>query len=88
MALAMTGKASPRDSDQQAAGLGSIIDPEADGLQRGDLVFWKGHVGFIEDPETLLHASGGTMDVTREPLRAAIERIARLYGTPTCYRRP
>ena len=65
MALAMTGKSAPRDSDQQAAGLGRIIDPESDGLQRGDLVFWKGHVGFIEDPETLLHASGGTMDVTR-----------------------
>jgi len=88
MALAMTGKSAPRDSDQQAAGLGRIIDPETDGLQRGDLVFWKGHVGFIEDPETLLHASGGTMDVTREPLRDAIDRIARLYGLPTCYRRP
>ncbi|GAB5464305.1 C40 family peptidase [Hoeflea alexandrii] len=88
MALAMTGKASPRDSDQQAAGLGRIIDPDTDGLQRGDLVFWKGHVGFIEDPETLLHASGGTMYVTREPLRDAIDRIARLYGLPTCYRRP
>ena len=50
--------------------------------------FWKGHVGFIEDPETLLHASGGAMYVTREPLRDAIDRIARLYGLPTCYRRP
>ena len=88
MALAMTGKSAPRDSDQQAAGLGRIIDPETDGLQRGDLVFWKGHVGFIEDPQTLLHASGGTMYVTREPLRDAIDRIARLYGLPTCYRRP
>ncbi|MCC0052282.1 MAG: C40 family peptidase [Rhodobiaceae bacterium] len=88
MALAMTGKSAPRDSDQQAAGLGRIIDPETDGLRRGDLVFWKGHVGFIEDPETLLHASGGTMDVTRERLRNAIDRIARLYGLPTCYRRP
>ena len=88
MALAMTGKSAPRDSDQQAAGLGRIIDPETDGLQRGDLVFWKGHVGFIEDPQTLLHASGGTMYVTREPLRDAIDRIARLYGMPTCYRRP
>jgi cell wall-associated NlpC family hydrolase len=88
MALAMTGKSAPRDSNQQAAGLGRIIDPETDGLLRGDLVFWKGHVGFIEDPETLLHASGGTMDVTREPLRDAIDRIARLYGLPTCYRRP
>lgn len=88
LALAMTGKNAPRDSDQQAAGLGKLIDPEQDGLQRGDLVFWKGHVGFLEDQQTLLHASGGTMYVTREPLRAAIDRIARLYGSPLCYRRP
>ena len=88
MALAMTGVPAPRDSDQQAASLGTLIDPARDGLKRGDLVFWKGHVGFVEDPETLLHASGGTMSVTREPLQAAIDRIARLYGAPTCYRRP
>ena len=88
MALAMTGQPAPRDSDQQAAGLGAPIDPDRDGLTRGDLVFWKGHVGFIEDPETLLHASGGTMTVTREPLQAAIDRIAKLYGLPTGYRRP
>lgn len=88
MALAMTGKQAPRDSDQQAQGLGEAIDPIRDGLGRGDLVFWKGHVGFLEDPHTLLHASGGTMSVTREPLQAAIERIARLYGPPTGYRRP
>jgi cell wall-associated NlpC family hydrolase len=88
MALAMTGKPAPRDSDQQAANLGIIIDPGKDGLRRGDLVFWKGHVGFIEDAQTLLHASGGTMSVTREPLQAAIDRIAKLYGLPTCYRRP
>jgi cell wall-associated NlpC family hydrolase len=88
MALAMTGRQAPRDSDQQAQGLGAAIDPVRDGLRRGDLVFWKGHVGFLEDPHMLLHASGGTMSVTREPLQGAIQRIARLYGAPTVYRRP
>lgn len=87
LALAMTGRKAPRDSDQQAAGLGDAIDPSVDGLRRGDLVFWKGHVGFLEDEHTLLHASGGTMTVTREPLAAAVDRIARLYGPPTGYRR-
>ncbi|OCW58081.1 C40 family peptidase [Hoeflea olei] len=86
MALAQTGKSAPRDSDMQAASLGSLID--RDDLRRGDLVFWKGHAGLAEDANTLLHASGGTMTVTREPLEAAIDRIARLYGPPTCYRRP
>jgi cell wall-associated NlpC family hydrolase len=88
MALAMTGKSAPRDSDQQSQNLGLAIDPARDALKRGDLVFWKGHVGFLEDAQTLLHASGATMSVTREPLQAAIERIARLYGPPTGYRRP
>lgn len=88
MALAMTGQVAPRDSDQQAARLGAAIDPERDRLRRGDLVFWNGHVGFLEDEHTLLHASGGSMCVTREPLRDAIDRIARLYGQPTGYRRP
>lgn len=88
MALAMTGKPAPRDSDQQATRLGTPIDPDKDGLQRGDLVFWKGHVGFLEDEHTLLHASGATMYVTREPLREAIDRIAKLYSLPTGYRRP
>ncbi|MDF1610351.1 NlpC/P60 family protein [Hoeflea sp. YIM 152468] len=88
MALAMTGKPAPRDSDQQATQLGVAIDPERDRLQRGDLVFWKGHVGFLEDAQTLLHASGGTMSVTREPLQQAIDRIGKLYALPTGYRRP
>lgn len=88
MALAMTGKRAPRDSDQQASSLGDVIDPVSDGLRRGDLVFWKGHVAFLEDETTILHASGGTMTVTREPLADAISRIMPLYGEPTLYRRP
>ena len=88
MGLAMAGKAAPRDSDMQGAHLGRLIEPEADGLMRGDLVFWKGHVAFMEDERTILHASGATMSVTREPLAEAIRRIASQYGAPSCYRRP
>lgn len=88
MGLAMTGKRAPRDSDQQAETLGRQIDPAVDGLKRGDLVFWKGHVAFVEGENMILHASGGTMTVTREPLDAAIARIEPLYGPPTRYRRP
>ena len=85
---ALCGIACPRDSDMQAAGFGTAFDPEERSPLRGDLVFWKGHVGLLEDPETLIHASGGTMNVTREPLQRAIERIAVLYGRPTGWRRP
>lgn len=88
MGLAMNGAAVARDSDMQAATLGRPINPEADGLMRGDLVFWKGHVAFMENETMVLHASGGTMSVTREPLAAAIARIEPFYGPPTGYRRP
>ncbi|OLP45227.1 NlpC/P60 family protein [Rhizobium oryziradicis] len=86
LALHMMGLEAPRDSDMQAAGLGSPIAREE--LRRGDLVFWKGHVGIMEDEKTLLHANGHTMSVAREDLNAAIERIGWLYEQPTGYRRP
>lgn len=84
LSMAMIGKPVPRDSDMQAA-FGERID--AEDLRRGDLVFWKGHVGIMEDPETLLHANGHTMTVARENFKAAVERIGWLYGQPTDYRR-
>ena len=42
----------------------------------------------MTDPDTLIHASGHTMTVAREPLRQAIDRIGYLYGGPTGFRRP
>ncbi len=86
LSLMMAGKFALRDSDMQAEYLGDEI--RADALQRGDLVFWKGHVGILEDSETLLHANGRTMSVARENLQDAIERISGLYGQPTGFRRP
>ncbi|MCT7665397.1 NlpC/P60 family protein [Shinella kummerowiae] len=86
LSMMMTGRTAPRDSDMQAAGLGTPI--ERDALRRGDLVFWKGHVAIMEDEKTILHANGHTMSVAREGLEAAIERIGWLYQQPTGYRRP
>ncbi|SMD09817.1 NlpC/P60 family protein [Rhizobium sp. RU36D] len=86
LALQMTGHAAPRDSDMQASGLGAPIAREE--LMRGDLVFWKGHVGIMEDEKTLLHANGHTMTVAREDFEAAVARIGWLYAMPTGYRRP
>src|SRR5690606_24662457 len=84
LSLMMVGQSAPRDSDMQAA-IGTEITREE--LRRGDLVFWKGHVGIMEDDETLLHANGHTMTVARENLDAAIERIGWLYSRPTGFRR-
>ena len=90
LAALMCGHIVQRDSDMQAKTVGSAIEPGPDGtgLQRGDLVFWKGHVGVMTDAEVMLHASGHAMRVVREPLKEAVDRIAALYGKPTGYRRP
>lgn len=88
LALRMCGRPAPRDSDMQADVLGSALDIGPGELQRGDLVFWKGHVGMLADAETLVHASGHAMLVVHEKLADAIERIRPLYGPPTGFRRP
>jgi len=74
LSLAAAGIAAPRDSDLQEAGLGRPVPPD-EALRRGDLVFWKGHVGVIAGPDMLIHASGHHMRVVREPFAAACERI-------------
>jgi cell wall-associated NlpC family hydrolase len=57
--------------------------------QRGDLMFWRGHVALVSDPDTILHANGQTMSVAHEPLAAAIARIERQEGGPViAHRRP
>lgn len=84
--MLMTGRTVERDTDMQAARLGTPI--ARDELRRGDLVFWKGHVAIMEDERTLIHANGHTMTVAHEGLEEAIARIGWLYGQPTGYRRP
>ena len=90
LAMRMTGKDVLRDSDMQAEAIGAAIDPGPgfNRLQRGDLVFWKGHVAIMTNSGNMIHANGRTMLVSFEPLRAAIERISYLYGGPTGFRRP
>ncbi len=88
LSLAAAGIKAPRDSDQQAASLGDVLADGLDGeRQRGDLVFWPGHVGILADAETLLHASGYQMEVVAEPLDEAVARIAASAGLPTVVRR-
>jgi cell wall-associated NlpC family hydrolase len=77
-ALTAAGFAAPRDSDMQEATLGepaAIDDPDAP-LKRGDLVFWKGHVGIMRDSLSLLHANGWHMKTASEPLAEARNRIS------------
>ncbi|GJD60467.1 C40 family peptidase [Methylobacterium frigidaeris] len=76
-ALAEAGIPAPRDSDQQEAALGEAValSPDLAGLRRGDLVFWRGHVGMMLDESRLIHANGHHMAVAVEPLAEAEARI-------------
>ena len=81
MAFAACGIPCPRDSGVQVEGLGERLDDAAP-LARGDLVFWKGHVGFVAAEGMLLHANAFHMAVAVEPLGDAVERIAAQGGGP------
>lgn len=77
LALAGSGIECPRDSDMQAARAGTALESwELENLQRGDLVFWRGHVAIALGDGTMLHANGHHMDTVIEPLLPAVERIA------------
>jgi cell wall-associated NlpC family hydrolase len=73
VALTACGMGCPRDSDMQEGVLGIAIDPSE--LQRGDLIFWKGHVAIVRDRGTLLHANAFHMAVAVEPVAEAVSRI-------------
>ena len=85
LALRAGGRDFPRDSDMQQ-GEGAEIPPDAP-LARGDLIFWRGHVGVMRDHETLIHANAHHMAVASEPLETARERIARTGGGKITARR-
>ena len=76
VSLTAAGTGCPRDSDMQQAGLGRALEPqERSNLQRGDLIFWKGHVAIVRDGSTMVHANAHHMATVIEPIEPAIARI-------------
>lgn len=75
------GMPCPRDTDMQEAEIGEpLTDLKLEKLERGDLIFWRGHVGIMQSAEWMIHASGHQMEVVVEPIRRAVERIAETHG--------
>ena len=72
VACSACGIKAPADSDLQCAALGEHVQGDA---ERGDLLFWKGHVALVHDAGHILHANAHAMAVTLEPINDAIERI-------------
>ena len=74
VALNACGIACPRDSDMQENALGKPI--ALAGLQRGDLIFWKGHVAIALGRNSMIHANAFHMAVAVEPVADGLTRIA------------
>lgn len=87
-ALGACGQSCARDSDMQQTQVGIEFGDNTP-LQRGDLIFWKGHVGMMADRDMLLHANAYHMRVTCEPLAEVSARILKSEGVEiACRRRP
>jgi hypothetical protein len=84
-ALQAVGKAAPRDTDMMEKALGEAV--AIGQVRRGDLVFWKGHMGVMLDDKRLLHANAFHMMVAIEPLTDAITRIDAVAGPVTSVKR-
>ncbi len=78
-ALEAGGVRAPRDTDMMESALGTALVQDA-GLKRGDLIFWKGHMGAMCDGARLIHANAHFMQVTIEPLGQARARIEAAEG--------
>lgn len=89
VSLQATGVYPLRDSDMQEQTLGVDFKPAKDfaDMERGDLVFWRGHVGIMCSPTLLLHASARDMHVEIEPLGQAVDRIRPIAGDVRSVRR-
>ncbi|MFK8253800.1 C40 family peptidase [Ancylobacter terrae] len=87
-ALTAAGIDCPRDSDMQEQAVGTPVPYTggAAGLEHADLLFWPGHVGIV-DGDALLHATAHYMAVVREPLEAALTRIAEASAPVRTVRR-
>jgi cell wall-associated NlpC family hydrolase len=77
LALARCGVRAPRDSDMQEAALGKPVpfDGDVAALRRGDIVFWKGHVGIFIAPDRFLHANARDMAVASAPFADVVRYI-------------
>jgi cell wall-associated NlpC family hydrolase len=76
LSLQSAGITCPRDSDMQQNALGQTHGTaEWTSMQRGDLIFWKGHVAIARDAATIIHANAHHMATVIENTNDAVARI-------------
>ena len=82
LSLGAAGQNVMRNSGDQEKTIGRDLD-HIDDLARGDLVFWKGHVGIMADGQRLLHANMHHAMTAIEELRSALPRLEKAAGPIT-----
>jgi len=88
IALNAAGTGCPRDADMQEDALGRALEPaEARKLQRGDLIFWNGHVAIVRDTDSIVHANAHHMATVIENTRDAVARIKAAGSEVTSIKR-
>ncbi len=88
VSLNAAGIGCPRDSDMQQDSLGRPLDAaESKKLQRGDLIFWRGHVAITRDAGTIVHANAHHMATVIENTSDAIARIKAAGSEITAIKR-
>jgi hypothetical protein len=88
VSLSAAGIGCPRDSDMQQDGIGRALDAAVSKkLQRGDLIFWNGHVAIVRDADTIVHANAHHMATVVENTGEAIARIKAAGSEITAIKR-
>jgi len=74
----------PRDSDMMEQVIG---ETGHNSRQRGDLVFWDGHIGIMLDEQAMIHANGHHMAVAIENFAEVEARISETFGSKARFKR-
>lgn len=86
LSFGQAGVRVPRDTDLQRESIGEVIEVETR-LQRGDLVFFPGHVGIMMDADHMLHANAYWMSTMVESLGDVVARLKPEHEQPVLARR-
>jgi len=78
LALNACGVNCPRDTDMQEESVGNRV--KLTEARKGDLVFWRGHVGILSEDDTLIHANAYHMAVVEEDFNLVMARIEKSDG--------
>tara|TARA_B100000242_G_scaffold97307_1_gene66818 strand:- start:945 stop:1430 length:486 start_codon:yes stop_codon:yes gene_type:complete len=80
LSMKFTGLNIPRDTnDQKTYFQNFILKSKHKNYNRGDIIFWKGHVAIVLKKTQLIHANAFHMSVKVEEIESTLKRINEQY---------